>query len=104
MKVFMLLLFLVAMANASDVNWTRFTGKVKSIDLKSSKITIQNAEGDLITVKFDDDVMLYQGKTSKVLSDIGMDEKVTLVYMPRPPKPKEAGEEPSGGFYPPLKR
>jgi hypothetical protein len=97
-------LALALFAGAADVNWSRFRGKVKAINGKASTVTIQNAEGDLVTVKVDDDVSIVSGKQVKALGDLAIDEKVVLVYFPKAPAPKEPEETPEGGVYPPARR
>ena len=104
MKAMLLVGIFAVSVNASDVSWTRFKGSVKQIDLKANTIQIQDNEGNLVKLKVDEDVMLLKGKETVLLSNVGVDEKVTLVYMPRPPKPKDTSDEPVNGIYPPIKR
>ena len=95
--------FLGDFALATDVQWSRFRGTVKSINGKTSSLTIQNKEGDLFTIKVDEDVEIVSGKEVKKLRDIAIDDKVVLVYMPKAPAPKDPDEPESGGVYKPLK-
>ncbi len=85
---FALLLLLASVANATDLDWTRFSGTVKSINLKASTITIQNKDGDLFTIPVDYQVKIIDGKAIKRLQDISLDNKVTLIRTPSE-KPKE---------------
>ena len=95
----------VAVLAHGDVQWSRFKGKVKAVNGKAATVTIQNAEGDLVTVKVDSDVEVLRGKDQVKLGDVAIDDKVTLVYSPKAPPPKESDEEPAlGGVYAPVKR
>ena len=89
---------------ASDVTWTRFKGKVKAVNQKASTVTIQNGENDLITVKVNDDVTILSGKDAVGLAAVNMDDKITLVYSPRGPEPRDPEEPAPGGVYPPARR
>lgn len=93
--------FVVGVVSGADVSWTRFKGKVKAIDQKASKITIQNAEGDLIGIKVDPDVSITCGKEVRTLKDVAIDEKVTLMFLPKVAVPQD--DEPVSGVYKPLK-
>jgi hypothetical protein len=88
----------VTFAFGSEVQWSRFRGRVKGINAKTSTLTIQNGEGDLITVKVDQDVQLEHGKEQAKLTDLSIDDKVTMLYLPKAPVPKE-DEPPPGGVY-----
>jgi hypothetical protein len=103
MRTALLVLFLAGLVQASDVEWTRFKGKVKNVNQKASKVTIQNGEGDLITVKVSGDVQIMDGKDVIPLGQVGMDSKVTLIYAPKPDAPKEETEN-FGSTLPPVKR
>lgn len=97
-------LLLFVLGHCSEVQWSRFKGKVKGINGKTSLITIQNGEGDLITVKVDDDVEILDGKDAKHLRDLSIDDKVTLVYSPKAPTPKDVDEPAGGGIYAPARK
>ena len=88
----------------AEVTWTRLNGKVKGINGKTSQITIQNKEDDLLTVKVDSDVTIIRDKAQIALKDISIDDKVTLMYLPRPATQKDAEEPSEGGTYAPVKR
>lgn len=88
----------------ADVQWSRLRGKVKGVNGKTSYVTIQNREGDLLTVKVDDDVEIVSGKNVVKLKDLEIDDKVTLVYLPKAPIPHDPELPQEGGVYPPAKR
>jgi hypothetical protein len=93
-----------AVSHASNVEWTRFKGKVKNVNGKASTVTIQNGEGDLVTIKVTEDVTILSGRDVVGLGKVRIDDKVTLLYEPRAPEAKDAEEPEPGGFYPPAKR
>lgn len=97
-------LAVIGAAVYGDMQWSRLKGKVKGINGKASTITIQNAEGDLFTVKVDADVEIVVGKEVRALRDVSIDDKVTLVNIPLPPVQKGDDEPADGGVYAPLKR
>lgn len=103
MRILCLITLLLSHVAYGDVSWTRFRGKVKAINYKTSTITLDSG-GDLVTIKVDDDVNILSGKTAVKLSDVGIDDKVTLIYAPKAPAPKDPDEPSPGGVYPPLKR
>jgi hypothetical protein len=102
MRGLLLVVLMATVAAGADVEWTRFKGKVKNVNQKASTLTIQNGEGDLITVKITGDVQIIDGKEFVPIGQVAMDQKVTLVYAPKPPTPKE--DEAEGSVYPPIKR
>ena len=105
MKAYMAALLLATSAAfASEVQWTRFRGKVKSVNYRTQEITLQNAEGDLIGVKVTEDVAIFDGKEIRKLSDVAVDEKVSLLFAPKPLPPKEPDEPAPGGTYPLIHR
>lgn len=83
---------LASFGHCAEVDWTRFTGKVKAVNLKASTVTIQNAEGDLFTVPVDYQVNVIIGKgknaASKGLKDVTLDDRITLIRTPAE-KPKD---------------
>jgi Cu/Ag efflux protein CusF len=87
-----LLAVAVAAVCAQEVQWTRFRGVVKGLDLKANRVTIQNGERDLVTIQVTDDVKVQRGKDDVKLGDIRLDDKVVLVHIPTD-KPKEPKEE-----------
>jgi len=91
-------------AMASEVAWSRFRGKVKKIDGKKLELTIQNKEGDDVTVKIDGDVLIVKGKDDVKLAAVQLDDQVTLMWMPKAPVPKEQDEAPVGSPYPQERR
>jgi hypothetical protein len=102
-KWLLLLLTVSAVAFASDVQWTRIRGKVKSTNAKTQTLTIEDVAGDLLTLHIDGDIDVYNGKDliSK-FADIKLDDKVLLLYDPKAPTPKDS-DEPVNGVYKPLK-
>jgi len=106
MKILMVLAAIVIGSTVvlAEVSWTRLNGKVKGINGKTSQITIQNKEDDLLTVKVDSDVTIIRDKAQVTLKDITIDDKVTLMYLPRPATQKDAEEPPEGSIYPPFKK
>lgn len=101
--VYIALAFMLGTASA-DVQWSRLSGKVKAINGKTSQVTIQNKEGDLLTVKVDQDVMIARDKETVAFKDVAMDDKITLLYMPKAPAPKEDDENAYTGQPLPNKR
>ena len=82
------------------VDWVRFTGTVKAINLKASTLTIQVKDGDLITIPIDYQVKIAdKGGDIRSLKDIQLDQKVTLTRtpaeMPRDDSEVESLQEPS---------
>ena len=105
MRTLLLLILtsITSAAVAADVSWTRFKGKVKAIDQKASRITIQNGEGDLIGVKVDEDVSIVTGKEKRALKEIEIDDKIVLYYLPKAPVPKDPEEPAPGDVYKPSR-
>ena len=104
MKQIALLLLLASFSSASNVEWTRFKGKVKATNGKTQSITIQNAEQDLITIKVDLDVQIIKDKEEVNLREVQIDDKVTLLYQPKAPAPKDPDEPEPGGVYAPFRK
>ena len=76
---------------AACIDWTRFVGTVKAVNLKSSTVTIQLKGGDLVTIPVDYQVKL-QEKDGELrgLKNLVLDEKVTLLRVPaEPPAPED---------------
>jgi hypothetical protein len=97
--VYIAIVLIVSAIAEADVQWSRFRGKVKGINGKAGTVTIQNAEGDLITIKVDADVQIERGKEMAKLNDLTIDDKVTLLYLPKAPPLKDPDEPPAGGVY-----
>lgn len=87
----------VLLAACLCVEWTRLTGVVKTVNLRDSTVTIQNRDGDLLTVPVD-----YQVKVNtkheelRALKDLVLDEKIVLIRVVSE-KPKDDTE----GLQPP---
>ena len=77
---------------AAPVEWTRFKGTVKALDQKAKKVTLANKDGDIFTVLVDNDVIVVVGKEERQLKDVGLDDKVTLLRIPKADPPKEQEE------------
>jgi hypothetical protein len=78
---------------SADVQWSRLNGTVKGINGKRSEITVQNKEGDLLTITVTDDVSIVRKKDVVKLKDVAIDDRVTLVNIPKAPAPKEGEDE-----------
>lgn len=79
------------------VEWTRLSGTVKGINLKASTITIQNRDGDLMTIPVDYQVtMMEKHDEMRSLKTVHLDEKVTLLRVPA-----DAPVEDTSGMAPP---
>ena len=88
---------LIAAACAVCIDWTRLTGTVKAVNLKDSTVTIQNKEGDLLTVPVDYQVtMIEKHDEVRSLKTLHIDEKITLTRI-QAEKPREDSE----GLQPP---
>ena len=86
----------VLLAAAMCIEWVRFSGTVKAINLKTSTITIQNRDGDLITIPIDYQVQIAdKGGDIRQLKALVLNEKVTLTRTPsEPPKDDTEGLAP----------
>jgi len=102
-KLLMLSVLFAANVYGSDVLWSRFKGTVKAINGKTSTVTIQNSEGDLITVKIDADVILGRGKEEIKLSDLKIDDKLILLFVPKAPPAKDPDQPSDGETYKSLR-
>ena len=83
---------LTVVACTACVSWTRLTGRVKGINLKDSTVTIQNKDGDLLTVPVDYQVKLIEKHDeARDLKHLDLDEKITLINTPsdKPPAVKD---------------
>ncbi len=79
------------------VEWTRLSGTVKGINLKSSTVTIQNRDEDLLTIPIDYQVtMMEKHQELRSLKTLHLDEKITLLRVPA-----EAPIEDTSGMAPP---
>lgn len=103
LRVMLLIAVLTNIGLAADVYWARFTGRVKGLNGKTSFITIQNKEGDLVSVKTDTDVTILKGKDEVGLGDVRIDDKVTLLYSPKAASVNPTEEPAPGGVYKPLR-
>ena len=70
---------LIAAACVACLEWTRLSGTVKSVNLKDQTVTIQNRDGDLLTVPVDYQVtMIEKHDEMRSLKTLHLDEKITL--------------------------
>lgn len=69
----------MAAAVAVCVEWTRLSGTVKIINLKAETVTIQNKDGDLLSVPIDYQVKITEkGGELRDLKHLSLDEKIVL--------------------------
>jgi hypothetical protein len=88
---------IAAVVCATCLEWTRLTGTVKGVNRKDGTVTIQNRDGDLLTVPVDYQVtMIEKHDEIRNLTSLKLDEKITLTRIPAD-KPKEDTE----GMAPP---
>ncbi len=67
-------------ACALCLEWTRLSGTVKAVNLKASTLTIQNRDGDLLTVPIDYQVSITdKHEEIRTLKTVRLDDKVILV-------------------------
>lgn len=70
-------------ACSPGVEWTRLKGRVKAVNLKSHSLTIENKDGDLLTIPIDYQVkMMDKAGVLHVLKDIQLDDKLILTRTP----------------------
>lgn len=78
-------LLAAALACTPGVEWTRFQGTVKNVNLKSQTLTLLH-DGDFYTIPIDYQVKIIQKSAVKRLQDIALDDKVTLIKTPSEPQ------------------
>lgn len=72
---------IAAVVCVTCIEWARLTGTVKSVNLKDQTVTIQNREGDLLTVPVDYQVRIKEKSGDAIsveLSRLSLDEKIIL--------------------------
>ncbi len=74
-----------AIACSPCVEWTRLAGKVKAINLRDSTVTIQDHDGDLMTVPIDYQVVIMRNKNElmKNARYLALDDKIILIRTPQ---------------------
>lgn len=73
-------LILAAVVCTACVDWTRFSGTVKSVNPKESTVTIETRDGDLLVIPVDFQVKITEKRGEiRPLSGLKLDEKVTLI-------------------------
>lgn len=96
--------WLVAAAVCLSVQWTRFTGVVKALNLRESSLTLELKGGEIVTIPVDYQVKIKTKKDSVVrqLKDLELDDKVVVTQIPaaEPPKDETFQEMNSGAFRP----
>lgn len=94
------LLLSVNLVQASEIQWTRFIGTIKAVNSKSQMLTIEDQQGDLLSLHIDADVDVLKGKdpVGKFI-DLKLGDKITLLYNPKAPEPKDP-DQPVNGIYP----
>jgi len=104
-QILLVILACAAALQASEIQWTRLKGTVKAANSKTQMLTIADPQGDLLSLHIDGDIDVMAGKDAVgKLSDLKLGDKVTLLYNPKAPAPKDAEEPPAGSVYQPLKR
>ncbi len=74
------LIIAAAIACSPCIDWTRLSGTVKAINLKESTVTIQNRDGDLMTIPVDYQVkMTEKHDEMRTIHNLKLDEKITLI-------------------------
>lgn len=87
-------LTILVVAACVCVEWTRFTGTVKSVDLKKSTVTIQIKGGDILTIPVDYQVKIIEKHDeSRDLKHLELDEKITLINTPSDQPKQESFED-----------
>jgi len=86
--------FVVAIVCTACIDWTRLAGTVKAINLKDSSITIQNRDGDLLTVPIDYQIKITEKHDElRSIGNLHLDDKVTLIRIQSLPVKDENMEE-----------
>jgi hypothetical protein len=101
MKQFIVLQVILSAIVCMEVEWTRFSGTVKATNQRTQTVTIQNRDGDLITIPVDYQVTIMHKDELRQLKDLQLDEKVTLM---RTPKERPLSEEPPVPEWEPKKK
>jgi hypothetical protein len=102
-RLALVLLTLGVNAFAGEVEWARFKGTVKEVNLKERTVKLQNKDGDLFTVPVDFQVKIVDKKNVlRELKDLELDDPVTLIkVISEKPKEDSEGLVPySGGMNP----
>lgn len=85
---------IAAIVCTACIDWTRLAGQVKAINLKDSTVTIQNRDGDLLTVPVDYQIKITEKHGElKSLTSLQLDEKITLIRIQSLPIKDESMEE-----------
>jgi hypothetical protein len=65
------------------LEWTRLSGTVKGVNMKTSSVVIQNRDGDLLTVPIDYQITITEKHGEmRNLKSLKLDEKITLTRVP----------------------
>ncbi len=85
---------IAAVVCSACIDWTRLSGTVKAINLKDSTVTIQNRDGDLLSVPIDYQVkMTEKNGELRNLGNLKLDEKITLIRIQSLPVKDDTFEE-----------
>lgn len=89
---------IAAIVCTACIDWTRLAGTVKAINLKDSSVTIQNRDGDLLTVPIDYQIKITEKHDElRSLANLHLDEKVTLIRIQSLPVKDETMDEMNKG-------
>lgn len=77
------------------IEWTRIAGTVKVINLRDSTVTLQNRDGDLLTVPVDYQVKITEKHGElRDLKHLALDERITLTRIVAPKEDPDYPKEP----------
>ena len=89
-------------ACAVCLDWSRLTGTVKGINLRDSTVTIQNRDGDLLTIPVDYQVFISDKHRDPIeFKKLVLDEQITLI---RTVQEKPADDAPTPPYQGPAQR
>lgn len=87
-------ILLAAIVCIPCIDWTRLAGTVKAINLKDSTVTIQNRDGDFMTIPVDYQVKITE-KHGEVrnIANLKLDDRITLIRIQSSPIKEETMED-----------
>lgn len=89
---------------ASGILWTRVRGRVKAMNAQNQELTVETRDGDLFEIHVDGNVDVYvKDEIVPRFQDLKLDEKVVLLWNPKPTAPKDPEEPEPGGVYKPVR-
>lgn len=87
-------LLIAAVVCVPCIDWTRLSGTVKAINMKESTVTIQNRDGDLMTIPLDYQIKITEKHDEiRTLTTLHLDEKITLIRIQALPVKDESMDE-----------